>query len=237
MKPIQRLLQCVLLLAALSSFADAYYAPDQGRWLNRDPLEENGGVNLYAYVENDSVNKLDKLGLSVTFLPQTAQSITPEWRFFYGRATNWRGVTVPSHAENCDCSCKDSLWQIKCEVKTTYKIFLNSRLDIPRRHPIHQIYGHEQAHVRSRNYRAEVAIKQFESTTGFGPFPDKYYCNELAGQLESQLKDMIDAAWKDDDHDHNDHSPSDGEPIDQEEGTPNVPAHPGGGADDAPSYR
>lgn len=237
MKPIQRLFQCLLLLVALSSYASAYYAPDQGRWLNRDPIEENGGANLYGHVENDGINKLDKLGLSVAFEPQTAETITPEWRFFFGRATNWRGVTVPNHSENCDCSCEDSLWHIKCEVKTTYRIFLNSRTDIPRRHAIDKVYGHEQAHVRSRNHRAEQAIKQFDSTTGFGPFPDKYYCDELAGQLESRLKELIDNAWKDDDHDHNEHSPSEGEPIDREAGTPEIPAHPGGDADDAPAYR
>ena len=34
-----------------------------GRWLNRDPLEESGGVNLYSYVSNESVNSVDPYGL------------------------------------------------------------------------------------------------------------------------------------------------------------------------------
>jgi RHS repeat-associated protein len=42
-----------------------YYSPSAGRWLSRDPLEENGGVNLYGFVENDGVDKFDILGLSV----------------------------------------------------------------------------------------------------------------------------------------------------------------------------
>ena len=41
----------------------AYYAPELGRWISRDPIEEEGGLNLYAYVENDPVNKYDYLGL------------------------------------------------------------------------------------------------------------------------------------------------------------------------------
>lgn len=69
MKPIQRLFHCLLLLAALSSFAHGYYATDQGRWLNRDPIEEAGGKNLYAFVENDGLNKSDYLGHAVTVLP------------------------------------------------------------------------------------------------------------------------------------------------------------------------
>ncbi|MDD4406301.1 MAG: RHS repeat-associated core domain-containing protein [Parabacteroides sp.] len=40
-----------------------YYSPTLGRWLSRDPIEEKGGLNLYAFVNNDPVNKWDKLGL------------------------------------------------------------------------------------------------------------------------------------------------------------------------------
>ena len=34
-----------------------------GRFLNRDPIEEMGGLNLYAFVGNDPVNAWDYLGL------------------------------------------------------------------------------------------------------------------------------------------------------------------------------
>ncbi|MDD4406250.1 MAG: RHS repeat-associated core domain-containing protein [Parabacteroides sp.] len=40
-----------------------YYSPALGRWLSRDPIEERGGLNLYGFVNNDPVNKWDKLGL------------------------------------------------------------------------------------------------------------------------------------------------------------------------------
>ncbi len=39
-----------------------YYNPELGRWLNRDPIGERGGINLYAMVGNDAVNKWDYLG-------------------------------------------------------------------------------------------------------------------------------------------------------------------------------
>ncbi len=41
-----------------------YYEPLTGRWLNRDPIEEEGGINLYAFVGNDGVGRWDVLGLS-----------------------------------------------------------------------------------------------------------------------------------------------------------------------------
>ena len=39
-----------------------YYSPVTGRWLSRDPIEEDGGLNLYAFVGNDGVNQVDLLG-------------------------------------------------------------------------------------------------------------------------------------------------------------------------------
>ncbi|TAE90030.1 MAG: RHS repeat-associated core domain-containing protein, partial [Verrucomicrobia bacterium] len=40
-----------------------YYHPQTGRWINRDPIEENGGLNLYSFIDNKSINALDYLGL------------------------------------------------------------------------------------------------------------------------------------------------------------------------------
>ena len=43
-----------------------YYSPALGRWLSRDPIEERGGLNLYGFVNNDPVNKWDKLGMDAS---------------------------------------------------------------------------------------------------------------------------------------------------------------------------
>ena len=40
-----------------------YYAPNLGRWISRDPIEERGGLNVYGFVGNDGVNKMDVFGL------------------------------------------------------------------------------------------------------------------------------------------------------------------------------
>jgi RHS repeat-associated protein len=40
-----------------------YFTPSLGRWLSRDPSEEAGGVNLYAFSGNDLINGVDYLGL------------------------------------------------------------------------------------------------------------------------------------------------------------------------------
>ncbi len=46
-------------------WGERYYWPELGRWLNRDPIEEAGGVNLYGYVGNEPISGLDAHGENV----------------------------------------------------------------------------------------------------------------------------------------------------------------------------
>jgi RHS repeat-associated protein len=39
-----------------------FYSPQLGRWINRDPIEEAGGINLYGFVGNNGVSGIDPLG-------------------------------------------------------------------------------------------------------------------------------------------------------------------------------
>jgi RHS repeat-associated protein len=41
-----------------------YYSPELGRWINRDPIGERGGINIYSFVENETVSDWDYLGLT-----------------------------------------------------------------------------------------------------------------------------------------------------------------------------
>jgi RHS repeat-associated protein len=47
----------------LNYYGFRYYDPEMGRWLNRDPIGERGGLNLYGFVGNKSIIKYDILGL------------------------------------------------------------------------------------------------------------------------------------------------------------------------------
>jgi RHS repeat-associated protein len=50
----------------LNYYGYRYYDSSNGRWLSRDPLEEDGGINLYGFVGNDSIGGADYLGLQIT---------------------------------------------------------------------------------------------------------------------------------------------------------------------------
>lgn len=55
-----------ILATFLSLFAatqtHAFYNANTGRWLSRDPIDETGGANLYAFVSNASIAKFDPDG-------------------------------------------------------------------------------------------------------------------------------------------------------------------------------
>jgi hypothetical protein len=47
----------------------AFYNPEIGRWANRDPIGEFGGINLYEYTLNEPNYHFDGYGLAVTIQP------------------------------------------------------------------------------------------------------------------------------------------------------------------------
>lgn len=82
----------------LSYYGYRFYSPQLGRWIGKDPIEEGGGANLYRFVGNIPINRIDFLGLwgSSVHEIKTAQwaketgmrDRPPVWFFYYGRATD-----------------------------------------------------------------------------------------------------------------------------------------------------
>jgi len=52
-----------LLALWIPKSASGFYDPAVQRWINRDPIGERGGGNLYSFVANDPLNDADSLGL------------------------------------------------------------------------------------------------------------------------------------------------------------------------------
>ena len=47
----------------VADYGYRYMDPLTGRWPSRDPIEENGGLNLFGFVGNDPESKWDNLGM------------------------------------------------------------------------------------------------------------------------------------------------------------------------------
>ncbi len=77
---LTRTLVCLVTLLA-AHVASAFYDPTLQRWLNRDPVGEAGGVNLYRFVENGPVGGYDPDGriLGQPILPRRERSSCVFW--------------------------------------------------------------------------------------------------------------------------------------------------------------
>jgi RHS repeat-associated protein len=61
------------------------YDLNAGRWLSRDPIGENGGVNLYEYVDSSPIDNLDPSGLrtETRLVPLYKTTATKDYTTFY----------------------------------------------------------------------------------------------------------------------------------------------------------
>jgi RHS repeat-associated protein len=59
-----------------------FYSPDWQRWLNKDPSEEEGGINLYGFLRNRALNEVDIMGLKVWIFGE--YEIDAEWGESFG---------------------------------------------------------------------------------------------------------------------------------------------------------
>ena len=91
-----------------------FYNPDHMRWLNRDPIEENGGFNLYGFCGNNAVNKVDYVGL-LRIVYHTFGKAPPDG---WGHP-NVRGVTTINFKQS-------QISMIKCGGdKLSYRVVFN----------------------------------------------------------------------------------------------------------------
>jgi RHS repeat-associated protein len=106
-----------------------------GRWINRDPIEEEDGSGLYLFLGNDVENRIDLLGqneanccgyaLTGTF-PKNIQ--VPSGR----KITNWLkkqgwSSTLINKASECKCACTDYkvimvVWTMSPSIKQQYDL-------------------------------------------------------------------------------------------------------------------
>src|SRR5262249_23924358 len=70
---LSRLL-CLTLPLLGAQAALAFYDPSVGRWINRDPIVEAGGINLYQFVHNAPANQIYPFGNMVAYCLPLADS-------------------------------------------------------------------------------------------------------------------------------------------------------------------
>ena len=96
----------VTSILLLTQSVVAFYNPSTGRWLSRDPIQEDGGQNLYGLTHNAPIAAIDRFGLApiegYTLQADPSDSDNPSHFAFY-RPAFLLSVTYPKDGVKCAC--------------------------------------------------------------------------------------------------------------------------------------
>ena len=99
--------------SGLTYYNNRYYDSDLGRFISQDPIFEDGGVNLYNFVENDPVNNWDILGHQLGYYDIEIISVPS------GNSQLWKVVVT----KYCVCTVNGALVNVE-----TPEVVYNSTL-------------------------------------------------------------------------------------------------------------
>jgi RHS repeat-associated protein len=88
--------------AKLYYYGYRFYSSEIGRWANRDPIEEDGGLNLCGFSKNSSINYYDYLGLA---LPPGTFGALPGISPPVGGAFTIFKILTGTESHGCDEDC------------------------------------------------------------------------------------------------------------------------------------
>jgi len=83
-----------------------FYNPSTGRWLNRDPLEEDGGEGIYVFAANNSGNNIDLFGLACSSASSAFSLALKDVTIPYGPFVQFDGsfnLEGKLQGKACDC--------------------------------------------------------------------------------------------------------------------------------------
>jgi len=91
-----------------------FYDPVNGRWINRDPIGEHGGENLYGMVGNNAENRIDRLGLIEYKFDETACTldVKVKWKLDFGHYNSDEGKF---HSGNGWTEDEKAKWKAEAE--------------------------------------------------------------------------------------------------------------------------
>lgn len=136
------------------------YDPSAGRWISRDPIGEDGGVNLYTYVASDPINNDDSLGLSPSLAGFAKYELHKAIKFC-AQPKNWISNELVSQVPGLQCF-SELILAGQNKKRTRQECIAVSK------NPKSRFYGHPQSCEIIRPYSTFEGCIKFASTYGTG---------------------------------------------------------------------
>ena len=167
-----------------------YYDPNLGRWLTRDPIEEQGGLNLYGFCGNDAVNRVDRLGLKCLVLYHES-TVPPGGWLSSGPKYYNGGLTIIKHrrlivkSKDCSGGCFGYTATPTPQL-CIIEVYFNPKLT---ENVAHQIYAHAHEDLHVENWeeydeQVEQIKKEIDSI-----------CESLESRADKILKEKQGKLW------------------------------------------
>lgn len=113
-------------------FGYRFYNPETARWLNRDPIGEKGGKNLYGYLRNKPLSSHDYLGLKQCKNTGESRLLVTDFETDLPGQEIWSiinslvpflDITDKFHQLKVDCQCKQLCCGVKWYHPFTYSVW------------------------------------------------------------------------------------------------------------------
>jgi len=146
---------------AFQLLGQRWYDAEMGRFVNRDPIGYEGGINLYAsaYVENNSINSVDPEGLGIIAAIKC-------WNY---------SKKIVKAGKECEAEFEEILCKYKEKLKDKPQEYL-ARIyaEIEYMSKYHAAY-HDEANWNCIKEKAgeDIYYKWIEACYGAGGFPNK----------------------------------------------------------------
>lgn len=162
-----------------------FYSPELMRWINRDPIEERGGLNINVFCKNNPIGRIDPFGKhSIVFeeLP-VEYTGTPLPDLVNNSFASGKVYIIPNPPKHLVlCKCGQSK---KFEIDITFEMKLKTLIPgIQARHPqtglLRTSDGIENSISHEANHRRALKILFNDVKASYAPWMSKTWDNRFA---------------------------------------------------------
>ena len=175
------------LESGLNYYGYRYYNSENGSWLSRDPIEEQGGLNLYGFVRNNVINQIDVLGeYSLSGAANKTVNLPP---IPLGTFRLDISITFSGGTSQCCCDGKiESMWIVSVTVDIAVSLGTGNK----RLQKTNNKRGATHRDAKTKRYVKNQKGSSSQSITG-GVGGDMPCCPTSGGEIKGQITAYVSA--------------------------------------------